>query len=254
MIRLERPPATPKKLSNKGQTLANRDQAIFDANPAEYLSGEWPFPSVDRKVYAADDVKKALRKMHNCKCCYCEQKLKLDVEHFRPYGAVQQSAGDKLEKPGYFWLGYCWDNLLLACSRCNRNNKISLFPLGNPTKRARPPHYNVEDEKPLFVDPASQDPRRHIKFKGETPVDRTKKGRETIKGLGLTKSDLREKRVQLILSIDAKVVALKEAPEQPGDMELQKKAAEAREFLDLAVKPQSEFSSMAIDYLAGFEI
>ena len=81
-------------------------------------------------------------------------------------------------------------------------------------------------------------------------MDRTKKGRETVKGLGLTKADLRDKRIELLLLIDAKFVALEEASKQPGDMELQKKAAEARNFLDLAVRPQAEFSSMVIDYLA----
>ena len=241
-------------LLTKGKSLTDRDRAAFDANPAKYLCGKWPFPPADGKVYGAVGVKRALAKMHNCKCCFCEQKLKLDVEHFRPYGAVQQSVGQKLEKPGYFWLGYRWDNLLLACRRCNRYNKRNLFPLQNPKKRACPPDYKVEDEKSLFIDPASQDPRRHIRFKGVTPVDRTKKGRETIKGLGLTKADLRQERDALLLLIDAGIRALEGASKQPDNKELQKKAAEAREFLDLAVKPQSEFSSMAIDYLAGLEI
>ena len=77
---------------------------------------------------------------------------------------------------------------------------------------------------------------------------------ETIEGLGLTKSDLREKRVGLLILIYAKVAAIDGAARHPGDKDLQKQAAEAQEFLELAVKPQSEFSSMAIDYLAGFEI
>ncbi len=201
MIRLERPPVVPKRLLTKGRSRANQDRDAFDANPAEYLSSEYTF-LFDQKVYAADAVKRALAKMHNCKCCYCERKLPLKqlvVEHFRPKGGVQQSADHKFEKPGYFWLGYCWDNLLLACRRCNGNNKRNLFPLQNPTKRARSPHHKVKDEKPLFIDPASQDPRRHIRFKDATPVDRTKKGRETVKGLGLTKADLRQERDALLL-------------------------------------------------------
>ena len=108
----------------------------------------------------------------------------------------------------------------------------------------------VGDEKPLFIDPSSEDPRLHIRFKGETPVDRTKNGRETITGIGLDKSDLRGERSELLLLIDASIVAIDEASKQLENKELQKKAAEAREFLDLAVKPQAEFSSMVIDYLA----
>ena len=251
MIRLERPTVAPKRLLTKGKSRADQHRAEYEANPEKFISGDWTF-QLDRSVYAADNVKKLLAKMHNCKCCYCERKSQLDVDHFRPYGAVQQSVGQKLEKPGYFWLGYCWENLLLACSRCNRNNKRNLFPLRNPTKRARPPHYKVEDEKPLFIDPSSEDPRLHIRFKGETPVDRTTNGRETITGIGLDKPDLRGERSELILLIDASIVAIDEASKQPDDKELQKKAAEAREFLDLAVKPEAEFSSMAIDRVAGF--
>lgn len=256
MILLERQPVAPTRLLTKGRSRANQDRDAYDANTVEYLSGEYTF-LFDQKIYAADAVKKALAKMQYCKCCYCERKLpptQLAVEHFRPKGGVQQSVDRKMEKPGYFWLAYRWDNLLLACNRCNSRNKGNQFPLQNPTKRARPPHYKVEEEKPLFIDPASQDPRQHIRFDGATPVDRTKKGRETIKGLGLTKADLREKRIELLLLIDTSIVAVEEASKQPDDKELQKKASEAREFLDLAVKPQSEFSSMAIDYLARFEI
>lgn len=254
MIRLKRPSAVPNRLLTKGRSRADQHRAEYDANDAKFLSGEWTF-IFDRSVYAADPVRKSLIKMHNCKCCYCERKIRLDVEHFRPKGGVQQSVNQKqLEKPGYFWLAYCWDNLLMVCSRCNSKNKKNLFPLQNPTKRARPPSYKIDDEKPLLIDPASQDPRQHIRFVDDRPEGRTKKGRETIKATGLDLGDLRSWRSELLLDIDAKVVALKEASEQPGDGELQKKATEAREFLDQAVKPQSQFSSMAIDYIAGFEI
>lgn len=252
MIRLERPLVVPKRLLTKGQSRADQHRAEYDANRAKFRSGEWTF-LFEEKVYSAVDVKRRLAKMHNCKCCYCERKLPLErlaVEHFRPKGAVQQSVDHKMEKPGYFWLAYWWDNLLLSCNRCNTSNKRNLFPLLNPTKRARPPHYKVEDEKPLFIDPVCQDPRRHIKFVGDAPVGRTKKGRETIQGLGLAKSDLREERSASLLLIDARMVAIDVASKHPGDRDLQTKAEEAGKFLDLAVKPHAEFSSMVIDYLA----
>ena len=85
-------------------------------------------------------------------------------------------------------------------------------------------------------------------------MDRTKKGRETIRLLGMAKADLRGERDSLLLEIASKVVALEEASKQPSDLELQKKANEAREFLAIAVEPQSPFSAMAMDYLAGFPI
>ena len=77
MIRLERPPTASTMLLTKGKILTNRDRAALDANPAEILSGEWPFPPADGKDYGAVGVKRALAKMHNCKSCYCERKLPL---------------------------------------------------------------------------------------------------------------------------------------------------------------------------------
>ena len=252
MIRLERPPVAPKRLLDKGQSRTNQHVAEHDASPAKFLSGDFTI-IFDESVYSAGIVRRWLVKMHNCKCCYCERKLppkQLDIEHFRPKGGFKQSVDHQMQKPGYFWLAYCWDNLLLACSQCNRSNKGNLFPLQNPTKRARPPHYKVDAEIPLFIDPACEDPRQHIKFVGEVPVGRTKKGRETIKGLALDHALLRENRSELLLLIDANIVVLDEASKQPDDEELQKKAADARNFLDIAVKPQAEYSSMVIDYLA----
>ena len=272
MIQLHRPTVIPNRLLTKGKEVADRDRKAFNESTTEYLSGTWSMPSADSSVYAAAAVKTKLSKMHSDKCCYCERKsmigleetdrgqsdevFELHVEHFRPYGATQQSLGIKREKPGYFWLGYDWANLLLACRRCNSNNKKILFPLTDPTKRARTPKQKqkLQKEKPLFINPAIQDPRDHIRFEGASPVGHTQEGRETIEGIGLDKSDLFEKRLEyLTLILATNVVASTEAAKHPGDKELQQNAAKARTFLAIAEKPESKFSSMAIDYLAGFD-
>lgn len=59
------------------------------------------------KVAGERDVQKILKELYHEKCAFCEQKAEvLAVEHFRP-------------KSIYYWLAYSWDNLLLACQKCN---------------------------------------------------------------------------------------------------------------------------------------
>ena len=61
--------------------------------------------------YKIVDIKSALEAIHNHKCAYCEfYDQVLHVEHYRP-------------KNGYHWLAYSWDNLLLACQKCNGHKK-----------------------------------------------------------------------------------------------------------------------------------
>lgn len=61
--------------------------------------------------YKRVDIKSALEAIHNHKCAYCEfYDQVLHVEHYRP-------------KNGYHWLAYSWDNLLLACQKCNGHKK-----------------------------------------------------------------------------------------------------------------------------------
>ncbi len=61
------------------------------------------------------------------KCCFCESKVAHidagDVEHYRPKGESKQTESDPVNKLGYYWLAYEWDNLLIACQRCNRREE-----------------------------------------------------------------------------------------------------------------------------------
>lgn len=54
------------------------------------------------------------------KCAYCEAPTRTvahgDVDHFRP-------------KSIYWWLSYCYDNLLYACQICNQSYKKAKFPI-----------------------------------------------------------------------------------------------------------------------------
>jgi hypothetical protein len=78
---------------------------------------------------------------------------------------VKQADGDQRQTPGYFWLAYRWDNLLLTCFRCNTNRKRDLFPLRFPDRRARDPNENDDAAGPLLINPCTEDPREHIRYR-----------------------------------------------------------------------------------------
>ncbi len=252
MIRITRSNPGPWSLKRFGNRQTVRDCTEYDATPNDYQSGARKFPIKD--YYGSPKVKELLVNVHHSKCCYCETTLPreyLHVEHFRPKAGVRQNLNQgKDELPGYYWLAYHWDNLLLACLACNVTNKKTFFPLSNPLQRARCHHDNVANEQALFVDPAAQDPRLHIRFEGDAPKGLTTQGKKTIAGIGLRRPLLREARLEKIGEIDMRLTILGLAERYPQDADLQVKANEARRFIMSATRPESKFSAMAIDHLS----
>ncbi|MDI9364974.1 MAG: hypothetical protein QM541_08480 [Flavobacterium sp.] len=184
--------ATPTILAEKGSVLVEKMKA-------EYAAGVMQF-EIDRTVYADANVKATLVKIQNYKCCYCEAKIGHiddgDVEHFRPKKAYKQSEDDELHRPGYYWLSYDWDNLLLACTKCNGRNKENLFPIMETSVRASSHLMNVGDELPVFIHPVLENPELFITFDNNVPkpIDGNYRGRMTIKYLGLDRPLLNEDR------------------------------------------------------------
>lgn len=88
------------------------------ATATTYYASVSPQKAYPFKQYKNFDVTSTLRKLFHNKCAYCESDLvdSLDVEHFRPKGAV---TGEPAH-PGYWWLALKWENLLPACVGCNQ--------------------------------------------------------------------------------------------------------------------------------------
>lgn len=250
MIRIEKPPKAPKILTTKGSEQTQKDCAAYDLHPSDYRSGSKKF-EFNGKIYSAKPVKNALLKAQYNKCCYCESKFLPTsygaVEHFRPKGAAKQKHGQSEEYPGYYWLAYDWDNLLVSCERCNSSHKGNLFPLAGQRKRAQSHHDDVKAEQPLFVNPAREDPRRHIRFRGEVAIPITKMGRETIQGLGLRRSDLEEARRERLAHLKG-LRNIVELGNSFTDQEMRALAEQAQEFLKAVVRPEAEYSAMAQDF------
>jgi uncharacterized protein (TIGR02646 family) len=131
-------------------------------------------PQISGDLYKGQ--KAVLEQVFSGKCVYCESPIKAnqpgDVEHYRPKGALTNEDGSPVidpqgnPHPGYWWLAYDWENLLLACKLCNSRGseygKGSIFPLENEATRAFGP-MEVEGA-PLLMHPCKKDPDQHFQF------------------------------------------------------------------------------------------
>ncbi len=236
MIRIVKPKKAPAILTTKGRT--KRDE-----HKAAHARGDRIF-TFNAKIYGHKSVKEALINAQHDKCFLCESKITHishgDVEHFRPKAGYRQSAGDKLQAPGYYWLAYEWGNLFLACQICNQVFKKNLFPLSNPTVRATSHKKQVSKEKSLFIDPSREDPELVIGFRREIPypINNDPRAKATIQGLGLDRPRLNERRLEryeLLLSLYRLTQMKQPEPE----------SSEAKDLLVRLTQDTAPYASMA---------
>ena len=181
----------PEILRTKGVELRDSLIAQADAGNTDFC--------FDSKVYAHDSVKEQMMKDQHGKCAYCEQYKNGDfgcVEHYRPKGGF----GSPLQKPGYYWLAYEWQNLLFSCSECNTSYKRNLFPLVNENAR-NIEHRDISNEEPAIINPVTTDPGDHIEFSEFIIRPKLIDGQESLQGkttIGVfrlnDRKDLKERR------------------------------------------------------------
>jgi len=97
---------------------------------------------------------------------------------------------------------------MFACERCNRRHKKNLFPLRDPTRRAKIHRDTTVDETPVFIDPSAEDPEQYISYREHMPiaVSSNTRGEHTIEALGLRRRDLnadREKHLAYVKILHA---------------------------------------------------
>ena len=252
MIRIERPKQKPDVLLDAGDWETRVNCERYEWSEDAYRSGAKKF-NFKRNIYAHQAVKDALLRAQHKKCCYCESKFRANspgaVEHFRPKGAVRRESGEGRLYPGYYWLAYSWNNLLVSCERCNSSHKGSLFPLADERKRSRSHHDDIGVETPLFIDPSKEDPRKHIRFERAAVAARTQKGRTTIAGLGLKRSDLEELRRDRLALIQRLTLIVKLGHILEPDQLAPTEVEEAQRLLDEAILSKAAYAAMARDFL-----
>ena len=172
-----------------------------------------------KDIYGHNEVKKALEKLFNDKCAYCETRstpgFDWEVEHYRPKGEVAK----RPNHPGYYWLTYEWNNLLPACTHCNQpridkprwkentgssGGKSTQFPLKVESNRAMSHLHSITREEPLLLDPCNDYPENHLRYDptGQVhPIKKSKKGWKTIDICHLKRSRLKKDRERELIKI-----------------------------------------------------
>ncbi len=235
MIRLDRSRvAIPEKLVR--DALAETE-ALIEA----FSRSEQPDPK--SSVYGHESVKAALTEIQHNKCCFCEVDLTRqfgDVEHFRPKKAWQAAPGQPRVPPGYFWLVYDWDNLMLSCEVCNSRHKRNFFPLRDETRRATPEVRDISQEEPLLIDPYREEPSSHLSFDQWDVFarDASEKGTASIEFCGLDDQSLIEKRRDRLREVST-VLDLVEDSEPTAAAR-----AEGIDFLQRSMSGEAEFAGM----------
>ena len=153
----------------------------FNRDNREFLDGKKKF----RQNPSSIIWKNTLIDIQGRKCCYCEKPINSgDLEHYRPKKGWQQTKGDSITRPGYYWLAYRWSNLLLSCKECNESKtKGNLFPISG--NRALGPKYNLSAEKAVLINPYDENPSDSITFYKSDPISKNNRGRRTIDILDL---------------------------------------------------------------------
>ena len=194
----------PTILTEKGLELTDNLKLAFEKGIKKF--------EFDSGIYGGKTVKNALMKIQHNKCCFCESSLHAqhgDVEHFRPKGGWMQEEKDKLSEVGYYWLAYDWDNLFLACQKCNQTFKKNFFPIENPNDRALNHTHDIKKELHLIINPSIDNPQEHLLFKKEIITFKTTKGKETIKRTAIDQETFEEDRRTHYQTINVLITCLK---------------------------------------------
>lgn len=251
MIAIQRS-TEPEILKTTGKKKSQALKAAYTRYQQDYDTGLKKF-KFDNAIYADDSVKEALKTMQHYKCCFCESKFAHisygDVEHFRPKGGYKQNETDKdLVKPGYYWLAYDWNNLLVSCTLCNQKYKANLFPLLDDSKRAKNHHATLADETPLLINPTlpNQNPENFISFCEEVPfaINDNEYGKKTISILGLDRDELNDARLKEYNYLQTLKDVIDTAKDYPTDVKLQERARRALSILNELIQADAEYSAM----------
>jgi uncharacterized protein (TIGR02646 family) len=247
MIHIQRAYPAPATLTSaRAETARSELKQQVEADPSKL--------TIKSNIYAADDGKQVLKNMQHDKCCFCESKITHvahgDVEHFRPKKAVLEDG--QLKRPGYYWLAYTWENLMFSCELCNRREKGNRFPIDGT--RAKTPEDNLEQEYPLFIDPAGpDDPEMLISFTDlgrAVAIDGNRRGQTTIRELGLNRDPLQERRQKQIQDIKIRL-KLKQLATRLQDAD---DLAYAEQELEQYTRDQAEYASLCRAFLKRHSI
>lgn len=280
MIRVDRR-RVPEPASLAAAGIDERERAV-----ALYSDAANKDASFTYIAYKGRDVVEALTALFRGKCAYCETSYApvtpVDIEHFRPKGAIAIELGNgerKRSKPGYYWLAADWDNLLASCPDCNRarthefpdddgddltevGGKENQFPLISEAKRATRPgdERTLEAPQRLLLHPCRDQPERHLEFLASGVIRErpgSRKGKTSIAVFALRRAELNEARrahLQGLAQQMRTILWLVEDLEQdPNNARAQERIAILTAELRATTRDDQVYAAMSRQFVAAFE-
>ncbi len=284
MIRVERLPGSAptdqngdpvlEKKDPRGRTERDRAIAFFQRPATASAAGSAgdTRKTFRFKAYGQKEVRDALDDLFHKKCAYCETyygaSQPVDVEHYRPKGAVDDDC--KRRKPGYYWLASDWDNLLPSCIDCNRKRghkagdetdrvqlgKANQFPIAGV--RATEPVADLgkldRQERPLLLHPCRDDPGKDLSFTNDGIIrGLTKKGETSIEVFGLNRAGLvrarKERALQLLDELEETEWAIEDYNQKRSQKYKQRLRKKLRKIKDCR-RPSKPYASMCRQIVA----
>ena len=166
-------------------------------------------PPDERAVLADESLRKALLKLFEGKCAYCESPLAtvFDVDRFRPANDAMGLTG-RSDPDHYWWLAYSWENLYAACPACN-SAKGSRFPVRGERAAPGAGAGDLAEEKRLLLDPCADEPEVELQFSADgTVAGATERGEISIDVFALNRRDLVRARRSAAEKLDALLVSM----------------------------------------------
>jgi hypothetical protein len=180
------------------------------------------------------------------KCVFCERpfsgpdesRIEMDLEHFRPKGAIADwtpPAGQRpypsnlgaLSSKGYYWLAYDIGNYAAACKICNSDHKGARFPIAGPRCDAPDDPAALKSELSYLLYPigdGDDDPEDIITFTGTiarpaaTDSHKNARGALIIDFFGLNSRDqLHIQRAEIIERFGHALKAVADGTDIPAD-------------------------------------
>ncbi len=237
----------------RGRANKARKKLLAGGKPSSFATAIWK------------DLKQMLIDGNHDKCMYCEGQYVAgthdDAEHYRPKGDVTEwdgRAGERrpVKHDGYYSLAYEWQNLLLACTKCNSPHpdgegnqphpgKLNDFPISAGKQRRNAPGPDPDKwweelkvEEPLLLHPYFDRCEDHFEARLNGVIyGRTPQGRATIRTCDLNRPKLcaARDRAEELIRRDAAIVCNLFLNDKPFDVHL--------------VQPEVQFSVYLADRL-----
>lgn len=187
-----------KNMNDAPASLRNQAHVLQNINRTSSESLQYDFA----------DIRAKLNEIYKGKCAYCEQRLTMTIDHYRPKsGVAVKDLVYKQEHEGYYWLKAEWTNLLFACHDCNRTGaKGTRFPIRDKRNRvSAPTDFSIqvldEIEQPLLINPEVTNPANHLRVKKDGhlhPIQKSDKGKVTIEVCKLSREPLLIRRQKIV--------------------------------------------------------